>query len=186
MNRDEAEKLVGTRVSALTARSGLYVGVLLAVITPKGRRWRGVVRIDGVLDVACHYDFERGVTVRRGFRTGEDIEVSGLCISPCDLVGASYKEALEVSIAKQLKWHDGNPHSAFTRAHQLIARAQQQILRCERARLKTGKWRLHQFTSAAVPRPRATASVRVTASQQAHAQEPLKHASIPERGQPSR
>ena len=186
MNRNEAEKLIGTRVSALTPMSGLYVGVLLAVITPTGGRWRGLVRIDGVLDVACHYDLKRGVAVRRGFRTGEDIEVSGSGISPCDLVGVSYLEALEVSTAKQLNWHDGNPHSAFTRTHQRIARAQQQILRCEMERLKTGQWRLPSFASPAVQSPRTAASGRAPTTPQTPPQEPLKQASTPRSAQPPR
>lgn len=186
MNRNEAEKLIGTRVSALTPMNGLYVGVLLAVVTPTGRRWRGLVRIDGVLDVACHYDLKRGMAVRRGFRSGEDVEVSGSGISPCDLVGVSYREALEVSIAKQLNWHDGNPHSAFSRGHQQIARAQQEILRCEMERLKTGRWRLHSFTSPAVQRPSAAASGRVPTTPQAPPEVPLKHASMARRTQPPR
>lgn len=93
MNREQAQQLVGKRVSAWTAANGIYTGELVQVISRRGKPWRGRVRIDGVLEPACV--FERGRAGRRGFRPGAEIEVGGSSIQPHDAAGGSYLEALQ-------------------------------------------------------------------------------------------
>ena len=58
MTKGEATELIGTRVDVWTAAQGCFCGTLENVLTEKGRPWRGVVRIDGILAPAQH--FERG------------------------------------------------------------------------------------------------------------------------------
>ena len=93
MKRTDAAKLIGTQVSAWTAANGEYVGELIEVF---GGRWRGKVRITGVIKCATHC--ENGAPCRRGFRPGETIEVGGANIKPTTTTGTTYREALEREI----------------------------------------------------------------------------------------
>lgn len=117
MRRQEAEKLIGTRVTAWTASNGQYVGELIEVV--KARPWRGKVRITGVLHVPCLWETLRGPTRRRGFRPGEVIEVGGVNIRAADpaleLPDRSYLEALRAELAQLRIWEalPPNPKNVF-------------------------------------------------------------------------
>ena len=82
MNRAEADKLVGKRVSAWTSANGVYVGTLVEVL-PR-RPWRGKVLVDGIQSPAVCWEQGRGF--RRGVRAGDVIEVGGTNIEPTDAV----------------------------------------------------------------------------------------------------
>lgn len=97
MKRQEAEALIGTRVTAWTALNGVYTGTLIAVA---GVPWRGRVRIDGVLELPTLWQVGRSGR-RLGFRPGEEIEVGGSSILPEAPEGRTYLEALE---AEREKW----------------------------------------------------------------------------------
>lgn len=83
--------------------NGSYTGVLVEVKTSPGRPWRGVVKVDGVLEAAA-YETMRGVRQRSGFRPGDEIEVGGINIQLSGLDGTSYLEALTDDLAKLERW----------------------------------------------------------------------------------
>jgi hypothetical protein len=103
MTRQEAEKLIGSRVEAWTAANGVYVGELVRVV-PR-RPWRGVVRITGVLRAATAWEVRR-VRQRRGFRTGEEIEVGGVNIKPTEATGTTYLEVLRADLADLKRYQE--------------------------------------------------------------------------------
>jgi len=84
MNIKEARKLIGTRVHAWTSVNGEYVGELVEV--KPGPKWRGVVRIDGIMAPPVTFEFGRSHP-RRGKRVGELIEVGHSSITPTDAYG---------------------------------------------------------------------------------------------------
>jgi hypothetical protein len=86
VKRGEAEALVGKRVSAWTSANGSYVGELVG-IAPGSRPWRGLIRIDGVLDCAVHYECGRTVFRGGGKRVGQVIEAGESSISPTEAAG---------------------------------------------------------------------------------------------------
>ena len=95
MRRQEAELLVGKPVQAWTSANGIYVGELVEVI--RSAKWRGKVRITGVLKVATPYEIGR-LKQRRGFRPGDIIEVGGINIKPTDVTGTTYLGALQTEL----------------------------------------------------------------------------------------
>lgn len=102
MKRQEAEGLVGSRVCAWTSANGVYIGTLREVKARKGRPWRGLVEIEGVVRPAAHFEAGRSV-VRKGKDIGETIEVGGIniIIPPEEesyYVGRSYEAALAMEI----------------------------------------------------------------------------------------
>ncbi len=104
MRRQEAERLIGTRVEAWTAMNGIYVGTLEEVF---GSPWRGRVRITGVLKPAVVYDLTRGhqfARQRRGFRPGQMIEVGNSSIKPTEAPGESYLAALQRELRYFKEW----------------------------------------------------------------------------------
>ena len=108
MNKIEALKIVGRRVTAWTSMNGVYTGVLKEVIARPRRPWRGIVVIDGVLEVAAFQN--RGIGARpidrqrRGFRPGEELEVGGVNINRTEDAGLTYLEALKQELAKLEEW----------------------------------------------------------------------------------
>lgn len=134
MRRKEAERLIGTRVSAWTAANGEYVGILREV---KGSPWRAVVEITGILRPACTFEVGRSVQ-RRGFRPGEMIEVGGVCCKPVsdDVRGTSYIYALQQELNRFEQWAarpNPNPKDYWLpRAIEDVRRA----IQTERARLE--------------------------------------------------
>ena len=90
MKYADAKKLLGTQVRAWTSMNGQYVGELIEVF---GSPWRGKVRISGVLQPAA-VEYARGNRQRRGMRPGDEIEVGGTNVSPIDVPGTSYLDAL--------------------------------------------------------------------------------------------
>jgi hypothetical protein len=143
MKRQDAEKKIGTRVSAWTSANGIYVGTLVAVIS--SAKWRGVVKIDGVITPAHHFEF--GQVVRRGFRPGEEIEVGGVNITfdvPETTTGTTYLEALQadqVRLAELSAASVGSPHLW---ALEGSVKANQRILEAEQIRLATGEWKVNK------------------------------------------
>lgn len=102
MKRQGAEKLIGSRVKVWTAMNGEYVGTLEEVF---GSPWRGKVRITGVIKPAVVYDLTRRLTnQRRGFRPGDVVEAGNSSITPTDLEGATYLEALRQELATFERW----------------------------------------------------------------------------------
>lgn len=104
MTRDQAQRLIGTTVTAWTACNGEYIGILREVIT--GGKWRGIVEITGVIKPATH--FEHGKCVRKGFRIAEMIEVGGISIQRARddhrSVGKTYREMLEYQLKEFKHW----------------------------------------------------------------------------------
>lgn len=100
MKRDEAQKLIGTKVEAWTSANGVYVGTLIAVI-PR-RPWRGTVKIEGILEAA--QPWEVGGASRKGKRPGDLIEVGGVNIKPTTATGVTYLESLEAQRAKYARF----------------------------------------------------------------------------------
>lgn len=138
MNKVEAQQIVGKRVSAWTAASGVYVGFLKEIISEKGRPWRGVIEITGVLKIAQH--FEREKICRRGFRPGESLEVGGINIKLTEAVGTDYKTLLEESIKvheTDILRHVGTTYEYVARG---FAKAEKAILSSEIDRLTSGEW----------------------------------------------
>ena len=131
MNKAEAQALVGQRVSAWTASSGVYVGTLAEVISEKGRPWRGRVRITGVLEVACHWQIGCSGPIRKGFRPGDEIEVGGVNIKLTTAEGTTYTAALETSIAKLRDWIERDPEGCNTALQRRTMEAEQEMLRRE-------------------------------------------------------
>lgn len=113
MKRKDAEKLIGTMVTAWTSMNGEYVGILREV---KGSPWRAVVEITGVTAPAVTFEIGR-TTQRRGKRPGEMIEVGGACCKPAaNVMGASYLETLETQLAHFQEWDsrpDKNPKDGW-------------------------------------------------------------------------
>jgi len=115
MNRKQAEKLIGTRVHAWTSANGEYVGELVQV--KPGAKWRGVVRIDGIMVPPVTFEFGRRYP-RRGFRVGELIEVGHSSITPTEAYGVTdYLSILEGQAADFRQKHEdylagkfGNPN----------------------------------------------------------------------------
>lgn len=97
MNRKEAEKLIGTHVSAWTAANGCYVGTLIEVTNNKP--WRGKVKITGVTQIATPYEVGRRFQ-RKGFRPGDVIEVGGMNIKPTTVTGISYLDGLRSELSR--------------------------------------------------------------------------------------
>jgi len=90
MKYADAKKLLGTQVRAWTSMNGQYVGELVELF---GSPWRGKVRITGVLQPAA-VEYARGSRQRRGMRPGDEIEVGGTNVTPIDVPGTSYLDAL--------------------------------------------------------------------------------------------
>jgi hypothetical protein len=97
MLRKEAEKLIGTSVTAWTSANGVYVGVLEEV---KGSPWRGSVRITGVLDTPTPWEARR-ISQRKCLEVGRLIEVGGTNIKPNaeGLIGFTPIEAWRAKLA---------------------------------------------------------------------------------------
>jgi hypothetical protein len=82
----------------------------------------------------------KGKICRRGFRTGELIEIGGINISPTDQAGSDYKALLEASIAvhkADVLKHAGTPYEYVANG---CAQAEEAILLCEINRIETGEW----------------------------------------------
>jgi hypothetical protein len=113
MKRKDAEKLIGTMVTAWTSMNGEYVGILREV---KGSPWRAVVEITGVTAPAVTFEVGRAFQ-RRGKRPGEMIEVGGVCCKPAvNVMGASYLETLQGQLAQFTEWNarpDKNPKDGW-------------------------------------------------------------------------
>lgn len=73
MRREEAEKLVGSKVSVWTGLNGEYYGTLLRVF---GKPWRGEVRVEAVLDPAS------GSGARMPYADGQVFDAGGSSIKP--------------------------------------------------------------------------------------------------------
>ena len=147
MNRVEAARVIGQRVSAWTAANGVYVGTLREVKAELGSPWRGVVLIDGVLEVAVH--FERGAYVRRGYRPGETIEVGGQSVALTAATGAkTYEEALLAHIEFIRKSVERDPQSQQAGTLLMVGKGSQAALRAERERSAGGKWQIDQRVTA--------------------------------------
>jgi len=141
MNRAEASQAIGQRVQAWTAANGVYVGTLREVRTRQGAPWRGVVLIDGILEVAVH--FERGGFVRRGYRPGETLEAGGQSISPTNDEGfKTYEEALLGHIEFISRAIERDPKGRNSETMLQIGRGSQAALKAERTRQAGGVWRL--------------------------------------------
>lgn len=134
MNREEARRLLGRRVSAWTAMNGSYVGKLVEILEPAGAPWRGRVRIDGVLEVWCLFEGGRG-RQRKGLNLGQVYEFGGTNVEPAadDLRGMTKLEALKDEIKECERWL-AIPDEACGRVtrnknvpRQIIAEARRQI-----------------------------------------------------------
>lgn len=139
MLKKDALQLMDKRVSVWTAANGVYVGVLKEVF---GSPWRGKVLIDGVLELATH--FENGAVCRRGFRPGETIEAGGSSIRPAEAAGQDYEAALVQAIAQHREQLARDPEGRYAWMHKGYADAQEVVLETERRRLHTGEWRLQE------------------------------------------
>lgn len=147
MNRVEAVKVIGRRVRAWTATNGVYVGTLREVKAEHGLPWRGVVLVDGVLEVAIH--FESGGFVRRGYRPGETLEVGGQNVSLTDEAGSrTYEEALMAHIEFIRRGIEQAQSERESRGLLMLGRGSQAALRAERSRGASGQWRLDQKIAA--------------------------------------
>jgi hypothetical protein len=143
MNRVEAVKVIGRRVRAWTAANGVYVGTLKEVKAEHGMPWRGVVLIDGVVEVAVH--FESGGFVRRGYRPGETLEVGGQSVEMTDDLGAkTYEDALLAHIEFIRKSVERDPQSRHSGTLLMVGKGCQAALRAERERSDGGRWKLDQ------------------------------------------
>lgn len=124
MKRADAQNLIGQPVSAWTAANGTYVGTLEEVIVNPGSPWRARVRITGVLSSAHHH--EKGRTVRKGFRIGQEIEVGGINVEPTDQIGTTYRQALEHAISinrDQIATYEAMPENSPARRYEYAVRA---------------------------------------------------------------
>lgn len=143
MNRTEAARSVGKRVRAWTAANGVYVGTLREIKAKQGSPWRGVVLVDGVVEVATH--FERGSLMRRGYRPGETLEVGGQSISLTDEAGfRTYEEALLGHIEFVRLAVERNPRGRDSEVMLSVGRGSQAALKAERVRLGGGAWVLQR------------------------------------------
>lgn len=95
MKKEEAKKLLNTRVLAKTPMRGSYVGNLIEVV--ENRPWRGKVKITGVVDYPV---LQEGAmrSHRKCKEIGDIIEVGGVNIEPTTETGYSPKEALRKKI----------------------------------------------------------------------------------------
>jgi hypothetical protein len=110
MTRQEAEQLIGERVFAWTAANGEYVGTLVEV---KGRPWRGVVFVTGVVSPATPWEAGR-FSQRRGFRPGDRIEVGGVNIKLTTERGRTYLDCLRTVLTNYEEWaRDLNPKDGW-------------------------------------------------------------------------
>jgi hypothetical protein len=75
MNKDQARKLIGKRVSVWTAMNGEYEGTLEVVKTEPRKPWRGVVKIDRVLAKAFTQGWRN--VGRKTKQVGDFIEAGG-------------------------------------------------------------------------------------------------------------
>lgn len=145
MDSEAAEgSLLGQRVLACTAANGSYVGELVAVVADH-EPWRALVRVDGVISCANHYQAGSPV-FSGGARVGRLIEVDGASCSLTHAFGASdYAEALvaeamgfERSHARYMagnygQWNDPELtkrfawHAEAAAAYQLVALVRQEL-----------------------------------------------------------
>ena len=119
MKRKEAETKIGTRVYAWKVANGTYFGKLVEVIP--GKKWRGIVEIDGVVTPAHHFEFGR--VVRRGFRPGERIEVGGVNITFDVLTETG------IIVSALPLWHDDLDHPERAKNPALIRNIQRDGIR---------------------------------------------------------
>lgn len=145
MRRAEAEARVNSRVKAWTAANGVYTGVLEAI---SGSPWRGLVRVDGVIEVAQH--FERGAAVRRGFRPEERVEVGASSIRVWDPMGTAsprvfddYLAALVAAESTARARSMGPVQGPHHWVHAAFANALLLAITAEHRRLIDGSWDLH-------------------------------------------
>jgi|JI8StandDraft_1071087.scaffolds.fasta_scaffold290408_2 hypothetical protein len=141
MNRAEASEAIGKRVRAWTAANGVYVGTLREVRARHGAPWRGVVLVDGILEVAVH--FERGGFGRRGYRPGETLEVGGQSIKLTTEAGfKTYEEALLGHIEFIRQAIERDPKGRDSGTLLMIGKGSQAALKAERARQAGGVWKM--------------------------------------------
>lgn len=141
MNRAEASQAIGKRVRAWTAANGVYVGTLREVRARQGAPWRGVVLVEGILEVAVH--FERGGFCRRGYRPGETLEVGGQSITLTTEGGfKTYEEALLGHIEFIRQAIERGKKGRESETMLLIGKGSQAALKAERVRQAGGLWKM--------------------------------------------
>ena len=66
MNKQEAQALVGKPVIVWTALWGTYQGILIEIVTEKGKPWRGRVEIADLLEAPFGHRLQEGQVVEVG------------------------------------------------------------------------------------------------------------------------
>lgn len=145
MNRIQAEALIGTEVYAWTAMNGCYTGVLKGV---SGRPWRGTIEVTGIIQPAFHMD--NGVPARRGFRSGETIEVGGKSIKTLGgvTVYLSYRDALMDALRQQhdsfITMSDYSRNGEGGRVTKSLIHCLEVIIETEKQQELTGEWKINR------------------------------------------
>ena len=126
MKRTEIEQYIGKRVSAWTAMNGSYSGILIRLLPCKP--WRGIVKIDGVLECWCCYQAGRGKQ-RRGLVLGQEYEFGNSSIKPDERKGHSKVDALRQEIASCKDWlnRPESKHAPHYVAKKIIEEAEKQL-----------------------------------------------------------